>query len=222
MSNLIKRPSKSPFIKWVFQVNYETDGEVTVTADGTWDIIFTKVGDELKCVITGPTNHTVTFPYYQGQEDIVIQFQEGVYMLGMPAREIINASRTLLTQRGVVVIRGITFEIPTYDTAEVFVGELYRHGLLARDAMVKQILSEDTSSIPRRSVQRHFLQSTGIPLNRHQQIARAQKAARLIRQGMPLIEVAQECGYFDQAHMNRSIKQILGVTPQQIKDGHEA
>ncbi len=222
MTNLIKRSSTSPFIKWVFQVSYETDGEVTVTADGTWDIIFDKVGDELKCVITGPTDHTVTFPYYQGQQDIVIRFKEGVYLIGLPSGEIINASRTLPAQQGVIVIQGIEFEIPTYETVEVFVDQLDQHGLLGYDAVIEQILREGHLPIPRRSVQRHFSQSTGLPLRRHQQIARAQKAAALIRQGIPFIEVAQECGYFDQAHMNRSLKQILGVTPQQIKDGHEA
>ncbi len=222
MSNLIKRSSQSPYIKWVFRVSYETDGEVTVTADGTWDIIFSKVGDELKCVITGPTDHTVAFPYYKDQEDIVIQFKEGVYLAGLPSREIINASRTMPAQQGVFAIQGIEFEIPTYESIEVFVDQLYQHGLLAYDAVIEEILHQGQSPIPRRSVQRHFSQSTGLPLKRHQQIARAQKAAELIRQGRPLIEVAQECGYFDQAHMNRSLKQILGVTPQQIKDGHEA
>ena len=47
MSNLLKRSSDSPFIKMIWQVHYETDGEVTVTADGTWDIIFNRIGSEL-------------------------------------------------------------------------------------------------------------------------------------------------------------------------------
>jgi AraC-like DNA-binding protein len=222
MSNLLKRSSDSPFIKMVWQVHYETDGELTVTADGTWDIIFNRVGGELKCVITGPSNQTAKYLYYAGQEDLGIQFKEGMYLPGMPASEIINASRTLPTQSGVIILKGIEFEIPTYDTVEMFVDKLYQHGLLARDAVVEKTLSDGGSNFPRRSVQRHFTQSTGLPLSRHQQIARAQKAANLLRDGMAAIEVAQECGYFDQAHMNRSIKQILGVTPQQIKDGYDA
>ncbi len=222
MSNQIKRTSDSPFIKSVWQLYFDTEGEVTVTADGTWDIVFGKLGGIWACTITGPTNHTVTYPYSNGQEALGITLWEGTYMPGMPARQVINAGRALTTERGVVLIQGIEFDIPTFETAEAFVDQLYERGLLARDPVVEKTLDDDNAFMSARSVQRHFVQTTGLPLSRHQQIARAQKAAALIRGGMALKDVAQECGYFDQAHMNRSLKQILGVTPQQIKDGHEA
>ncbi len=222
MSNQIKRTSDSPFVKSVWQLDFDTDGEVTVSADGTWDIVFGKLGEIWACTITGPTNHTVTYPYSRGQEALGITLREGTYMPGLPAREVINVGRTLTAERGVVTIRGIEFDIPTFETAEAFVDQLYERGLLARDPVVEKTLDHDDTFMSARSVQRHFIDTTGLPLSRHQQIARAQKAAALIRGGMALKDVAQECGYFDQAHMNRSIKQILGVTPQQIKDGHEA
>ncbi len=222
MSKQIKRTSDSPFIKSVWQLRFETDGELTVSADGTWDIVFGKLGEIWACTITGPTNHTVTYPYFMGQEALGITLREGTYMPGMPARKVINAGRAMSIERGVVLIKGIEFEIPTLDTAEAFVNQLYKRGLLAHDPVVEKTLDNDDAFMSARSVQRHFVQTTGLPLSRHQQIARAQRAAALIRGGMALKDVAQECGYFDQAHMNRSFKQILGVTPQQIKDGHEA
>ncbi len=218
MSNSRGRTSDSPFIKLVWQTRFDSDGEVTVTADGTWDIVFGKLGLQCACTITGPTTHTVTYAYHAGQEALGIQLREGTYMPRMPAREVINSGWNLPVDCRSIIIQGVEFEIPTYDTAEAFIEKLHERGLLAYDRVVEKALDHADVFLAPRSVQRHFTQTTGIPLKRHQEIARAQKAAALIRQGIALKDVAQECGYFDQSHMNRSIKQILGVTPQQIRD----
>ena len=38
-------------------------------------------------------------------------------------------------------------------------------------------------------------------------------ATMLLRDGMPPGDVAAESGYFDQAHLTRSVRRLIGLTP---------
>lgn len=218
----MKRSSNSLLIELVWQVQYDGDGELTVTADDTWDMIFVTLAGTTNCVITGPKTQTAHYPYYRGQTALGVQFKIGAYLPAMPARDVINASRIVPTHQGMVELNGVTFEIPNFDSAEAFADALYTHGVLAYDHIVAAALSGRMSPAPRRSIQRHFAEATGVTPKLHQQIVRAQQAAALLRQGMAKKEVAQVCGYYDQAHMNRALKHFLRSTPQQIEDGDEA
>lgn len=214
----VSREIDSPFIYRAWEARFTSDGELHVAADGTWDIVFSRLHDKVTCSITGPNTRPVTYSYYAGQWALGLQFREGVYLPGFPAREVINTIRPVQGGNGMVQIKGHDFDIPRLDEVEEFVDSLYRHGLLARDVVVEQTLQKGTASAPMRSVQRHFTNTTGIPLSRHKQIQRAQEAARLLRSGTTITEVTHICGYYDQAHLTRSLKQLLGKTPQQLRN----
>jgi methylphosphotriester-DNA--protein-cysteine methyltransferase len=67
-----------------------------------------------------------------------------------------------------------------------------------------------------RSAQRHFLRATGITHNAIRRIERARHATNLLRQGVAIADAVYEAGYFDQAHLTRSLKHLIGQTPAQI------
>jgi AraC-like DNA-binding protein len=69
-----------------------------------------------------------------------------------------------------------------------------------------------------RTVQRRFLQATGLTHNSIYQIQRARYATTLLKQGTPILDTVHAAGYFDQPHMTRSLKQFIGLTPAQIGD----
>jgi methylphosphotriester-DNA--protein-cysteine methyltransferase len=48
------------------------------------------------------------------------------------------------------------------------------------------------------------------------QIERARHAANLLRDGAPILDTVHEAGYFDQAHLTRSLKILIGETPASI------
>jgi methylphosphotriester-DNA--protein-cysteine methyltransferase len=50
------------------------------------------------------------------------------------------------------------------------------------------------------------------------QIERARHAAVLLRQGLSILDVVYEAGYFDQPHLTRSLKYFIGQTPTQIME----
>ena len=51
--------------------------------------------------------------------------------------------------------------------------------------------------------------------------ANAPRAKSLLRAGLPITLPAAEAGFYDQAHLNRHFKRVLGVTPgRYVKNTH--
>ena len=48
------------------------------------------------------------------------------------------------------------------------------------------------------------------------QIERARHATNLLRDGVAISDTVHEAGYFDQAHLTRSLKSLIGLTPSKI------
>jgi AraC-like DNA-binding protein len=63
---------------------------------------------------------------------------------------------------------------------------------------------------------RIFNQRVGMPPSAYRRNLRVLAAQRLFRLGWPLVEVALECGFYDQSHLNRHFKSATGVTPRQF------
>ena len=70
-----------------------------------------------------------------------------------------------------------------------------------------------------RSAQRRFLRATGLTHGAHRQIERARHATNLLTRGMGILDAVHEAGYFDQAHLTRSFKRLIGQTPGQVVRG---
>lgn len=66
---------------------------------------------------------------------------------------------------------------------------------------------------------RSFQQEFGLPPHAYQIQARLRVAKQLLRKGVRISEVAQECGFHDQSHLHRHFKRALGVTPKQFVNG---
>jgi AraC-like DNA-binding protein len=109
------------------------------------------------------------------------------------------------------------WEYPSFDNAEVLVARLVRAGLLVRDPAVAAALAGDHQAMTRRSAQRHFRQATGLTHRSYRQVERARYAARLLCDGAGIGETVHLAGYYDQAHLTRSLKRLIGQTPARIR-----
>jgi AraC-like DNA-binding protein len=66
---------------------------------------------------------------------------------------------------------------------------------------------------------RVFHSRAGFPPHEYQTQVRIGHARRLIREGTSLSQAAIETGFFDQSHLSRNFKRIVGVTPRQYFRG---
>ena len=60
---------------------------------------------------------------------------------------------------------------------------------------------------------RLFNKRVGLPPHAYQNQRRILKAKSLIHQGLRLTDIAIECGFTDQSHLNRHFKKSLGISP---------
>lgn len=62
-----------------------------------------------------------------------------------------------------------------------------------------------------------FKKEFGLPIHAYILNKKVQKAKELLSFNMPIIQVAQNSGFFDQSHLNRSFKRIFQITPKEYQ-----
>lgn len=218
MSQIIQhRPVDSPVVQAISTVRFTSAGETLMQPDGCWDIAILRRGSEVNVLRTGLTTRTVTYEHGEGDEILVISFKPHSFMSLMPG-EVMRDEGVLLDGFG---RRGFwlgtqVLEIPTFDNADVFVDRLVRSGVVESNDIVASVVEGHPRAMSERTMQRHFLRTTGLTYKHFTLVQRAQQAAALLRQGRRAVDVAFALGYADQAHMINSVRQIMGQTPGQI------
>jgi AraC-like DNA-binding protein len=88
------------------------------------------------------------------------------------------------------------------------------------DQHVRLVDIAEAAGLPPFRLFRSFERETGMSPHRYQRQARVRFAAGLIRLGLALAEAALSAGFADQAHMTRSFRSTMGVTPGAYRDAH--
>lgn len=65
---------------------------------------------------------------------------------------------------------------------------------------------------------RVFKKSVGVSPHSYQIQKRIAQVQRLLRSGASLAEASFACGFFDQSHMNRAFKRVVGITPGRFRN----
>lgn len=149
---------------------------------------------------------------------VAIRFRPGVHLSACPTTALMD-HRILAMPVGAdgrFAFLGLDWELPTFENAEAFVARLARLGALKRDEAVEAAIAADQLRLTPRSVQRRFLKATGMSFTHLRQVHRARTAATLLRSGRSILDTAFDCGYFDQAHLTRSLRAYVGQTPATI------
>lgn len=79
-------------------------------------------------------------------------------------------------------------------------------------------LGQDVSMDPLYLI-RVFKREVGVAPHSYQIQRRVARVQALLRGGMDLAQASLACGFFDQSHMARAFKKIVGMTPKAFRDG---
>jgi len=212
------RPSDSPFVERVWSCHSASGGPFLAVASTHWEFVVSRVAGQTMFTLHGPETKPREVHCPADGEWFAIRFKAGTFMPGLPVSSLIDGNDVHLPRafRNRFRLDGSAFDIPDLDNAEVFVDQLVRRGLLVRDAGVAAALAGDDDALHARTTQRHFLHATGMSHRALRQIDRARRATLLLRDGLPPSEVASEVGYFDQAHLTRALRKLMGLTPGSI------
>ena len=213
-----ERASDHPLVERVWRCHSDrADGFLSVAAN-SFEMAITRLGGKSFLTLRGPeTAATVIDCPAEGQW-VGIRFKPGTFMprfLPGSLRDHKDVTLPPATGRS-FWLNGSAVEYPSFDNAETFVKRLAKSGVLACDTAVVDTLLRRPTDLSLRSTQRHFLRSTGVTYAAFRQIERARAATNLLREGVSILDVVSRLGYFDQAHLTRSLRRFIGETPIQI------
>jgi AraC-like DNA-binding protein len=216
------RPSDSPFVEMIYRTRSLGGGSFTSIATTQWEMVITKQEGKITISLRGPETKASPAPIPEDAEFLGIIFKHGTFMPHLPTRKLVNDEIHLPeTVKNSFRLFGDTWEFPDFENVEPFVDRLIRKGLLAHDQVVNDVLRGRKQDLSLRSIQRRFLHVTGLTYKSIKQIERARQALSLLQSGLPISETAYQTGYFDQSHLTRSVKLLLGQTPAQIAKSGE-
>jgi len=212
------RPSDSPLIERVWSCHSIAAGTFLSVASSHWEIVVTRLQGACTLTVRGPETKASEVHCPADGEWFAIRFAAGAFMPQLPAGRLLNGKDVNLPQadRRRFWLNGTKWEYPDFENAESFVGKLAQTKLIVRDPAVSAALRGEQHVLSTRSAERHFLRATGMTQGTMRQIERARNATNLLRRGLPIADVVHEAGYYDQAHLTRSLRELVGLTPAKI------
>lgn len=211
------RPSDAPFVQSVYQAHSIGGGSFVSSAASHWEMVITKQKGQITLSIRGPETKASQAPIPADAEFLGVIFRHGMFLPRLPGSKLVDAEIHVLgSSRGSFELFGETWEFPNLENIDTFVNRLLRKELLSHDQVIDDVLRGKTADLSLRSIQRRFLHVTGLTYKGIQQIERAHQAVTLLQSGVPILEATHQVGYFDQAHLTRSLKRLYGQTPGEI------
>jgi AraC-like DNA-binding protein len=212
------RPSDSPFVERIWRCHSERGGDFVSVAAGQFEMVVSRVKGKMFITLRGPETRATILDCPAEGEWFGIRFKMGTFMPRfLPGRLRDQNDVTLpdATRRS-FWLNGSAWQYPDFGNAETFVKGLAKAGLISRDAAVDAALERQSAGLSVRSTQRHFLRATGITYATFRQIERARYATNLLKEGASILDAVHSAGYFDQAHLTRSLRYRIGQTPAKI------
>jgi AraC-like DNA-binding protein len=214
-----ERPSDSPFVERIWSSYSERAGSFLSVAMCHWEMVVTRQYGETILTVRGPETKATPLHCSGEGEWLGIRFKLGTFFPHLPASTLVDGAVNLPNAASRSFwLHGSAWQFPNFENADTFVERLVREGLLVRDPVVEAALHGQLKDLSLRTAQRHVLRTTGLTHSALRQIERARYATILLQQGVPILDVVYEGGYFDQPHLTRSLKYLIGQTPAQILD----
>jgi AraC-like DNA-binding protein len=214
------RPSDSPFVERVWRCHSEGADPFLSIAASRCELVVSRLGGKVTMTVRGPEIKATSLGDCPGDgEWLGILLKLGTFLPCLPTRTLVDTGVDLpAVSRNSFWLAGTAWQLPDYDDADTFVDWLVRKGELAREPLVEAALQGQLKDCSTSTIERRFRHSTGLTQGAVRQIERARYATQLLQQGVSILDTVQEAGYFDQPHLTRSLKYLVGQTPAQIRE----
>ena len=212
-----QRLSDSLYVETVTHGWTMSESSTIRPSESNWHMVFVKKHGRTHSLVVGPWTTAGVASWGEGAEVLWVKFKLGVFMPHLPFRDFLDSEKSLPdTASKSFWLKSSAWQLPDFENADTFVNKLARDEILVLDHIVDAASRDQLLDIPSRTMRHHFLRATGLTQSRIRQMKRAQQAAALLQQGVPILDTVHEVGYFDQPHLNRALKHFIGHTPSQI------
>jgi AraC-like DNA-binding protein len=211
------RSSDSPFVDSIWRTQSKKGGSFISLAESHWGMVITKQSSRIFLTIRGPETKAEPAPVPEYADIFGISFKLGTFMPHLPVKNLVDRELTLPEAMSKSFwLDGSVWQFPDFENVDTFIDRLVRREMLVREPVVEAALLDQPEEVSLRSVQRRFLSATGLTHVAVRQIERARQAMTLLQRGVSILDTVYTAGYFDQAHMTKSLKYLMGQTPAQI------
>ena len=224
MIHIEERASDSPVVERVWRARSQHAGRFLSIAQSSVEMVVSRHGGRTTFTLRGPETRASTADLPADGEWIGIRFKVGTFVPSfVPAQLTDRRDVTLpLASTRAFWLNGSAWQLPGVDDAETFVDRLIRRGLLAHEPCVGDAVRGHVArAASPRTVQRRCLAAAGLTCGGIRQIERARHATLLLRDGVSILDAVHLAGYYDQAHLTRSLRHRIGLTPAAIARGQE-
>lgn len=213
------RPADSPLVERIWQSRSDRGGPFLSVAESRCEMAITRHRGRTSITLRGPETMATPADCPPDGEWLGIRFTLGTFMPRLAPGELRDRRDVTLpgASSRAFWLDGSAWEYPTFENADAFVARLVRRGVIVREPLVDDMVGGHLDPRSIRSAQRRFLRATGISCREATQIERARRAVALLRAGVPILDVVHEAGYYDQAHLTRSLGHRIGQTPLEVR-----
>ena len=206
------RLSDCPFIERVWRCHSERGGKFISVAASNFEMVLTRLGGQTFFTLRGPETKATILDCPAEGEWLGIRFKPGTFMPKLLPGHLSDHKDVNLRPASSrsFCLAGSVWQYPDFENVEAFVRQLARAGVISRDPTVDCALQNQPQALSLRSVQRHFLRATGMTYSAYRQIERARYATLLLKDGVSIPDAIYFAGYFDQAHLTRSLTRLIG------------
>jgi AraC-like DNA-binding protein len=184
-------------------------------------IAFARIAGRTSVHLRGPETKATTMSCPRDAEFFGAEFRLGAYLRLFPPAQLANLHDAVLPTLpdGRLLLGNVAWEMPTAHNIDVFIDRVEHAGLLVFDPLVAELRYGAVSGVPARTAQSRFLRAVGLSRRNLLVIERARRAAELLRAGTSIADVVRDAGYFDQPHLTREVRQLIGHTPAVLARG---
>ena len=203
-----------------------------ILPDGSVDLIFKQQQGKVRLLLCGVMNECLQTIHHQGDKFCGVRFKPAYAwaFINQPIHHTLNKLSTLDDYFETEVFENLDFkalDLESFDN--VIQDALYAKADFQRlkqldnqTELLNTVAYGNASDVAalqgcsKRNFLRKFKMMYGLSPRDFANIKRLNTLRDSLQslQGMPLSMLAMELGYYDQAHMTRSIKKLTGVTPQ--------
>ncbi|MBA3823016.1 MAG: AraC family transcriptional regulator [Ktedonobacterales bacterium] len=205
------RPSDSPYVERIWRCHSEDAAPFLSIAGSHHELVVSRLRGEITITARGPETHASAIgDCPKDGEWFGIILKLGTFLPHIPATTLVNGGVDLPTISPTSFwMFGSPWQFPSYDNADTFIARLQRAGFLKHDPYVNDAWHNSRLDRSQRTLQRHFLQATGLRLGEARQIERARQATYLLQQGLMISAVVTQAGYNERVRLQLDDTQKL-------------
>lgn len=212
-----ERLSESPLVERVWRNHSERSGAFTSIALSHYQMCVWTYQGKTTMTLRGPETKATPAFVPADADFLGVIFKFGVFLPDLPAHALVDSDLHLPDASDTSFwMHGTSWQYPTYHNVDTFIDRLGCEGLILQEPVVDAVVRGHLNPQSLRTVQRRFLQATGLTQGLARQIERARRATILLREGASILDTVYQAGYADQPHMTRSLKLLIGKTPAQL------